>query len=283
MRTPPIASLASTNRGGFTLAELLVAFSLLAIMLLLIVRLFDGAVQVTNSQSKRTDNDAQVRPIFDRMAVDLAQTIQRSDVIYYFKSDANTQTGNDHIAFYSQVVGYYPSPSYQSPISLIAYRINSDLNSLNLNKLERMGKGLHWNGVSTSYTPLVFSPLTIAGTWPSAANNAFDSDYELVGPQIFRFEYGYLLKTGAWASTVSDFSTVASMVVTVATIDPKTRVSISDTQLSALGGDMSDFSATMQSSGLRASWQSSIISTTRVPKSVASAIRIYSRLFTIGR
>jgi prepilin-type N-terminal cleavage/methylation domain-containing protein len=279
------------NRAGFTLAELLVAVAVLTILILFLARLFDSAAQVTTSQNKRMDDNAQARPVFDRMAVDFAQIVQRSDVIYYFKSPTVPQTidpvlnatGNDQIAFYSQVVGYYPSPSYQSPVSLVGYRVNSDTNSAALNKLERLGKGLHWNGVSTSYVPVVFSPLTIADTWPTAANSAIDTDYELIGPQVFRLEYGYLLKSGVWATSVSDFQTVAAIPVTVALIDPKSRAIISDGQLGALAGEMADFSATMQSTGLVAQWQSTLNTTNNVPRNVASAIRIYTRLFAIGR
>ena len=119
---------------GFTFAELLVAVAVLATLMLFLARLFDSAAQVTTSQNKRMDDSAQARPVFDRLAVDFAQIVQRSDVIYYFKSPTFPQTvnpvsnptGNDQIAFYSQVVGYYPSPSYQSPVSLVGYRVNSD-------------------------------------------------------------------------------------------------------------------------------------------------------------
>ena len=39
-------------------------------------------------------------------------------------------TGNDQIAFYSAVPGYYPPTGSQSPVSLVAYRVNSDSTSL---------------------------------------------------------------------------------------------------------------------------------------------------------
>ncbi|MEO8440426.1 MAG: prepilin-type N-terminal cleavage/methylation domain-containing protein [Spartobacteria bacterium] len=268
---------------GFTLVELLVSMVIIALMVLFIAQLFDSATRVTTSHDKQADNRAQARPVFDRMALDLGQIVQRSDVSYYFKSPANMQTGNDQIAFYSAVTGYYPSPSYQSPLSLVAYRVNSDPSSAAFNKLERLGKGLHWSGVSTSYTPVVFSPLTVADTWPAATDSTAESDYELIGPQVFRFEYGYLLKSGGWATTVSDFQTVKALLVTVATIDPKTMVLVPDAKLTTLAGEMFDFADTMKGSGLRAQWQLNLNSTSTVPRSVASAIRVYSRLFPVGR
>ena len=131
-------------------------------------------------------------------------------------------TGNDRIAFYSAIPGYYPSTGSQSPVSLVAYRVNSLSGATPFNKLERLGKGLVWNGVSATNTPVVFMPLTIGpstavplGTWPNAiSSSATDPDYEVVGPQVFRFEYCYLLKaTGSLSITPpSDISGIAAIV-----------------------------------------------------------------------
>jgi hypothetical protein len=80
-----------------------------------------------------------------------------------------------------------------------------------------MAKGLRWNALdsnpnpnsTTQPYPIVFLPQTIAGVgrpWVAAtnnnntcnnsANNSCDSDYEIIGPGVFRFEYFYLLKNG---------------------------------------------------------------------------------------
>src|SRR5262249_10771358 len=125
------------------------------------------------------------------------------------------QLGNDQIAFYSVVPGYYPATGLQSPVSLVAYRVNSNPALPSYNKMERVGKGLVWNAVSTTDTPVVFIPIPLASplpssemptpapnpiptpAWPQAANMATDPAYELVGPQVFRFEYYYVLKTGS--------------------------------------------------------------------------------------
>src|SRR4029077_16253244 len=127
---------------GFTLVELLVTVVVLALLAFFVTSLVNSAATITTLGNKRMDADSQARQIFDRMAVDFAQLVKRSDVDYYLKSSANTQPGNDQIAFYSGVSGYYPSTGSQSPVSLVAYRIGTQ------NKLERLGKGLVWNGVS---------------------------------------------------------------------------------------------------------------------------------------
>jgi type II secretory pathway pseudopilin PulG len=207
---------------GFTLAELLVSVGVLVLLIFLASQLFKSAATVTTLANKQMDADAQTRQLLDRMAVDFAQMIKRSDVDYYLKSSATppptgvrnlTFAGNDTIAFYSTVPGYYPSGGSQSPVSLVAYRVNSISTSPRYNKLVRMGKGLVWNAVSTTDTPVVFMPIPLASpipgpelpfptpnplptpAWQEIASSSIDwSDSELIGPQVFRFEYYYLLK-----------------------------------------------------------------------------------------
>lgn len=291
------------QRHAFTLVEMLVSIAVLTLFLLVVAQLLNSAATISTLDNKRMDADNQGRLVLDRMAVDLNQMVQRSDVDYYLKSGTASQAGNDQIAFYSQVSGYYPSSGAQSPVSLVTYRVNSDSASFSYNKLERMGKGLVWNGVSATDRPVVFMPLTISATWPAAtSSSASDADYEVIGPDVFRFEYYYLLvgqKVGAttypsklsntpWDTripghnTVAGFQDVAAVGVTIAVLDPKSRVLASPSQLATLRGQMTDFSETMQPGDLDAQWQSAVNATTAVPRPAASAIRIYSRLLSVG-
>jgi hypothetical protein len=226
-------------------------------------------------------------------------------------------TGNDQIAFFSAVPGYYPSGStstQQSPLSLLAYRINSNSSSAAYNKLERLGKGLVWNGVSTTDTPVVFLPLTIANTWcqatitgpptPSCPGTA-DLNYEVIGPQVFRFEYYYLLRglsttqSAIFSDTpwdtrlghlnVSGMQDVAAIVVAIAVIEPKSKVLLDNAALATLAGTLTDYggSATancplpdwQQPGELQRQWQCTLDSTTSLPRTAISGIRLYERYF----
>src|SRR5205823_3521100 len=150
---------------AFTLAELLVTVGVLVLLVLLFTQLLNSAATITTLGHKKMDTDSQTRQLLDRMAVDFAQMVKRSDVDFFAKgttapnSVGGAMAGNDRIAFYSAVPGYYPPTGSQSPVSLVAYRINSDSTSSSYDKLERMGKGLVWNGVSSTDTPIVFMPL----------------------------------------------------------------------------------------------------------------------------
>jgi type II secretory pathway component PulJ len=243
--------------GGFTLAELLVSVFVLVVILLIVAQLMTNATAVTRTGNKHIDTDTQARTVFDRMALDFAQMVKRTDVDYYVKQRTgyrghgnghgwgqghNGDKGSDQIAFFSHVPGYYPG-SYGSPISLVAYRVNESTAAnatAAYGRLERMAKGLLWNGVNNNvtgnnvYYPIVFSPgqLTAcsggnpcdpwASAWSAAINNdnnSRDDDYEVIAPGVFRFEYYYLLKNGRvtdwpWDRTDSQFQNPDQQTIT---------------------------------------------------------------------
>jgi len=323
-----------TRASAFTLAELVVSVVVLVLLALLATQLLNTAANITTLGHKQMDADSQARQLLDRMTIDFAQMVKRSDVDYYLKSSAAAplrrvlQPGNDQIAFYSTVPGYYPSTGSQSPLSLVAYRVNVQ------NKLERMGKGLVWNAVSTTDTPVVFIPIPVASplsigdlpiptptptptpiqfapAWPQAGNMATDADYERIGPQVFRFEYYYLLKNGGlsdipWDTGVGHFAVdgmqdVSAIIVDVAVIDPKSKVLINDTQLARLNGADGQPSALIDWGNtscagcptqtqwqttpglLLAQWRTALdANAIGLPRPAISGIRLYERYFYLS-
>jgi prepilin-type N-terminal cleavage/methylation domain-containing protein len=285
----------SFGERGFTLAELLVSMFVLVIVLFMVTQLLISATAITRTGHKQIDTDTQARVVFDRMALDFAQMVKRTDVDYYVKQRTgynghgnghgwgrgrNGDLGSDQIAFFSQMAGYYPGgylAAQQSPISLVAYRVNeSSSSNAAYGKLERMAKGLVWNAVDTDTNqntakyPIVFLPQTIAGIgrpWAPAINNdnnqnnSYDPDYEVIGPGVFRFEYYYLLKNGRvtdWPWDRWDFpdqvsisnpqqiglSQVEAIAVSIAVIDPTGRALINAVSLDRIldvAADMADF------------------------------------------
>ena len=304
---------------GFTLAELLISVGVMVLLILLVTQLLNTAASVTTLGHKKMDADSQARQLLDRMAIDFTQMVKRSDVDFFAKgttapnSVGGTMTGNDKIAFYSAVPGYYPSTGLQSPVSLVAYRINSLTGTAAFNKLERLGKGLVWNGVSTTDTPVVFLPVTISAMWPYATNANADpsspSAYETIGSQVFRFEYYYLLKgqtvgvttytsivsntpwdtriaIGTCCATapgspcchngVSGMQDVAAVIANIAVIDSKSKVLLTDAQITTLASGLADYSG--QAPGvLRATWQTYLDGITTLPRAAISGIRVYER------
>ncbi len=268
---------------GFTLVELVVAVAVLTLLVVLVTSLVNSVATITTLGNKRLDADSQARQLLDRMALDFTQMVKRPDLDYYRKSSANLQTGgNDQIAFYSMVSGYHPSTSairHRSPVSLVAYRVNLQ------NRLERMAKGLKWNG-ATSDAGVVFLPLTIAATWPFATDSTVDEAYAEIGPEVFRLEYHYLLTNGALSVTPATMQDVAAVVVDIAVVDPKSRVLLSDTttppQIGQLAQRLVDYAAGLAPGELLSTWQTALDNTTDMPRPAVSAVRLYERVFYLS-
>ncbi|PTY03435.1 hypothetical protein DB346_06010 [Verrucomicrobia bacterium LW23] len=301
------------RRRGFTLVELLVSLSVLVVLLLLINRLMASALQVTGTSQRRMEADTQARAVFERLAIDFGQMLRRPDVDYILKDATRLpQPGNDQMAFFSRVPGYSTTPAAPpSQMSLVAYRVNSDSSSPYVHKLQRLGWGLPWNAAGTE-TPLVYRqnatsypPNSISTNWSSAVDMSEQEHYELAGPQVFRLEYYYLIK----GATVYDATTasvvtlpsrlsatpwdtrpplnhtavdglrdVAAIVVTIAILDPGSRIKLTQTQLAQLVTAMPDFNEAMLPGELEERWQQAA-QTAPIPAEAASAVRIYQRYF----
>jgi len=258
--------------------ELLVSLVVMTIIILMVAQVMNNAAATARTGNKHIDTDTQARIVLDRMAMDFRKMLKRTDIDYYIKAPLgyrnpkahgngqklkSGELGNDQMAFYSEVPGYYPAGS-QSPLSLVAYRINNNSASATYLQLERMGKGLLWNGVnngttSTSPYPIIFATGQIiasctnkcpctgttgpwAGPWAAAiCDSNSDSAYETIGPGVFRLEYYYLLKDGSitdapritgavnWGDStplsakLNAFSDVEAIAVVIAVIDPASR------------------------------------------------------------
>lgn len=276
---------------------MLVAMSVLALLVVLVTQLVNNASTLTILGNQRMDADSQARPLFERLALDFAHLVRRSDVSYYLKTAATPMTGNDLLGFYSAVQGYHSTTP--SPISVVAYRVNSDPSSaVAYNRLERMGKGLDWNGESPANIPIVFLPLTLHGTWPSVASSSAydDSDpakrtYEIIAPQVFRFEYYYLEKvTGSLVKYPVTWTTLsavaakdaAAIVVAIAVIDPRSKVLLTPSQIATLGESLPDYASGWGPGELLARWQTALDSITSVPRPAISSIRLYERSFPLS-
>jgi prepilin-type N-terminal cleavage/methylation domain-containing protein len=279
---------------AFTLIELLISLAVTALIILMVAQLMNSTTAVARTGNKHIDTDTQARAVLDRMALDFGRMLKRTDVDYYIKQPTTKYHGhsnghgnsnhlvsgqqlNDQIAFFSKVPGYSPPPGgAQSPLSLVAYRVNNYSGSQSYLQLQRMGKSLLWNGVSNSTSgnnnnpnivyPIVFLPGTIdaTGPWSAAVNNdssnnhrSQDPDYETIGPGVFRFEYYYLLKNGKvtdapWATDASPphdatwfqangLTDIQAIAVAIAVIDPANRALIPTASLFEIADDMADF------------------------------------------
>jgi hypothetical protein len=288
MKNQFTAAVPRRRRAAFTLVELLISMVVLLIIVFVVAQLTTSATAITRVGNRHISTDTQARTVFDRMALDFSQMIKRSDIDYYVKGVTAYQHGNGHayghhgqttqplndqVAFFTQVPGYYASSTSQSPISMVAYRVNQNSTAGNAAylKLERLGRGLPWNGTNPgggtnpNYS-MFFLPITIGSLFPAAINNSAncggssnsscDPFYETIGPGVFRMEYYYVLKNGQatgfpWDTDAGHTSIsgiglndVEGIAVVIAVITKEARALIDAagaTSLIDLASDLADF------------------------------------------
>jgi len=218
---------------AFTLIELMVSTSLLVLLVAVVTQITNSATNVTTASRKHLTADAQARMVFDRMADDFAGMLIRQDLDVICKGCLTTSGsvsmtgasggGNDAIYFFSRAPAYYDSQNLtsaqKSDLALIGYRVNTNTSSPSYGQLERLGKGLTWDGQPSSTgtaNGIAFLPNTTGtsdlsgsagylsaytgstgnasiGTYAENFADSTDGDFHLLGDGVYRLEYGYIL------------------------------------------------------------------------------------------
>jgi hypothetical protein len=238
--------------------------------------------------------------IFDRMAIDFDKMVKRTDLDYAFLK----QTGNDAMWFYSEAPAYFtgsPGASARSTVSLVGYRINSSY------QLERLGKGLEWDGTPTStlggsvvfltYPPGNNTPLplsTLVGNWPATVTTlSTDPDYNVLSDQAYRLEFCFQLRDGTLstnpyippATTINGFKDVSAVIVAIAILDGSSRKivkrdSANPTLLdSAVANQMiSALPDAVSGASIAQTWNNGdYLAQSGLPAGAAAQIRLYQR------
>lgn len=279
---------------AFTILEALVAMSVLLILMMIIAQLVGAVPKMTSLSNKGQEADFRARSLFSRMALDFNQMLTQADVDYYFKN-GKAANGNDQIAFYSAVAGYYAPKQKQGAVSLVGYRVNTTHSGYR--NMERLGKGLSWLEDGSGAAPVVHLPLTIQQTWPSAVSSSgFDEDFEEVSTGVFRFEYFFQLKSGELSAVPWDadlghdkadgLRDVQAIVVVVASVDPALRQRVTASEFDALAAAMDDFPAANSSvpprlGELERQWKS-VVDASPIPQKGGGAVRIHARSFALN-
>ena len=212
---------------AFTLVEILVSMSVLAIIVVFVTELVNATQRSTSEVLRHLSTDAQARLVFDRMENDFNRMLKRADVDYVFYKAPAAPASNDAMFFFTQTPASVDDPAATHGLtSLVGYRINSQF------QLERLGKLLNWDGSAAGSTPggvpfLTFSgasmtPIavtTIIGIWGKSgqntlgtASNSFangtDIDYSVLSDGVFRFSFGFLTnQTTTQANSTASTST----------------------------------------------------------------------------
>ena len=216
MKTP-----GDRKRKAFTLVEILLSVTILALVVVFASQLIGGTQAVSSIAGRRSDADSEARMIFNRMAIDFNAIARRTDVNFYFHHPPITSGSsiNDSFYFFSEAPGYFANGDPQGSastvrdtFSLVGYRVSDQISGNTRFQLERLGRGLHWATVTSGTSlGLPCMPQTIVATFSTAISDPYNNssnlaasgtnspnvpEWDVVGDEVFRLAFCFLLSDG---------------------------------------------------------------------------------------
>ena len=316
----------SFARRGFTLVEMLVSIAVLGLLAGILSKLIASASEIAEVESADGNSGLEAKQVLDRIGTDIASMLVRPDVDQYYLKVA----GNDEFYFYSQAQSVFADSidsTQQSPVALIGYRISSTVNNSGLPVLQRIAEGMTWDQSNASLAFLVFPARTsvtqaltattgtIPSQWPKVVDDSqSDTNWQVVGNQIFRMEVCFQLRDGSFTLTPPTPSTMQApstsgtspappvagsivdtvgMIVALGVLDTRSRQVVPAGAWPNLTGNtllrdpsVQDFAASpsslMDSIWTSAVQQGSFSQAAGIPSQAASQIKIYQRYYPLN-
>lgn len=310
----------SADVKSFTLVEMLVAISVFLILVFLVMEVTLGIMQTAVSQKKQMDSLGEARQSFDRLGLDWAARVRRSDVRsaitnQTIANETTTLDGNDQLGFLTQVASTNSGAGARR-LSWVDYQVTPVANQTNApwSALQRGIVGYYWT--NSAGTPVLSLPMT---NYSPATNSTMDVEpmdntvfrfkvcflrsplwYGTTTPNLTNFTYpaGFTTNTTGFSdatNTMVDLTStnLVGVVVTVAVLDAQSQKIITPTQLTALAAALPDPPDLGGNQLLvqdpQSAWVQAINDTNTplyqaagVPKSVAASVRVYQRIFYVN-
>lgn len=254
--------------------ELLIAVTILAVIVVIVGRVVNATTNTVAKGDSRIDADSEARLVFDRLAIDIRRMPRRKELYYGLAKDE----GNDRFSFFSEVMGTGAGTSGMANYSIVNYQILSD-------RLGRAAAARAWS-----------APFILVSS-PQKDEIHLDNDFIDIGPQVFRFEYTFLLKpqTPGGDVTFSNFpyhggagenvddqrvngmQDVAAIVVGLGILDEKNRAKVTGSNISTYVNALPDSSGT---SDILRTWRPAL--DTLNENQPSQSVRIYQRYFYLN-
>lgn len=232
----------ANTENAFSLVELLTAMSISVVLVAMMTHMIGTVTHMTVSQKQSMDSLGETRSALDRISLDWAARVRRSDVWMTGTGNFISQStngpstsgtaltsgsnmfGNDTIRFLSQV----PAFDGTRKLAVVGYRINPSSHTLergvlgyNVKKTDPLTNPSHINPVLEFYPPSTTAPGSETSipigmlpgfatapdvtTVPDIPNS---SDFEQLSGNIFRIEFCYLRKTITSGTVTSVLSVI---------------------------------------------------------------------------
>ncbi|MEY2599632.1 MAG: hypothetical protein RLZZ142_1891 [Verrucomicrobiota bacterium] len=289
----------------------MVAISVLSILLGMVLQLMGSASRLTNNSRQNTDCDTEARYILDQITTDLALRVRRPDVDAYVEK----RNGSDRFYFFAEKSGYAANvmeDQERSPFSLVGYRIFQRDNRF---ELQRYARALPWVDTADKLN-LAMPYVLLAGDPPRPVpettlkvafapvidnNESQATYYQLLAENVVRLEFAFLTKPDPLATTPSPaalltqqeeieeeislhgFTRIASVVVTLAIVDPQNMARLDATQITSFletSGFDAQPSNSLPLSLPMANWNKEFTmqsADAKFPRALRNGIRFYQR------
>lgn len=255
---PPTTKCSRHLHGAFTLLELLTAFCVLTLLILLMSQMWSAAGASAQEGKRRIDNFSKARSTLDVFSRDIRAGVFRSDLAA-FVSD----TGARSIAFYTQRPGV---GSDVRNLSLVTYQIDRDKA-----RLKRGSLPLRWDDAADriSFNNTNSLPM-VAGIIPEEVANG-----------ILRVGIYFVDASGTISKNYSDQTRAVG--ITLATVDEETLKVLTPAQLTSLTASdqaLPDDPSATPSQTLKGFWDGKVATAgffDGYPSQLRSGLRIFER------
>lgn len=223
---------------GFTLLETLAASAVFALIVVLLFSIVQGVGETASHQARRIESTEDARVALDALGQDLGVLVRSIETTLLFKPGNETQ--NDVLRF---LCFSRPDPSNAHGRMMVAeYRIESRPDTKTEKNIPMLVRGL-----SPVLWPQAGESIPADYDFASVLQRSSQSDSVIAG-NVFRFEILWMTRDGSISrhppsSTLLsngfyqvNLAEVGALIVTVASLDEKTRRLVNDSEWNALQG-----------------------------------------------
>jgi prepilin-type N-terminal cleavage/methylation domain-containing protein len=297
------------DRRAFTLVEILVGVTVLALIVLMISQIFSGSsLAISQSSGTMGALDAS-QAVFQQLGSDVSRMFLRDDVDYSFtKIPSGTSAGNDTLSFYARTTGLTytgapPSTASLRALSVVEYQVITNASSKL--ELDYGALQLDWDNsgsnplVLTSATqllappntlPLVTSSTTLAPEvvrmeicFQLVSDPKGNNPAQLLTPTVPVYVAASPVPTSPAIAIPNPIRNVAGILVGIVVIDPKSRLLLptgADLKVAKLFPD-----ASIANQDLLSLWTpddtAAKLEGAGVPAKAVSGVHIYQRYFPL--
>lgn len=245
------------TRRGFSLVEMLVAVTVLALMTLLLSQMFSSVNQTWLGGQSRVDNFSKARVLLDLASEDLRAGVFRSDLAAFPGSN---------LTFYTRRPGFQSGAGLLRDVSLVSYGMQPD------GTLQRGDFAVAWTNAASAIS------FGNTNSLPQAASMTQRD----MASGVLAFRVLFLGTNGMLASSYVPTNGLRGFSIGLAVLDGRTLKKLSPAQFDTLRAGLQG--AVSGTNGIRADWENHLrsgINWTAYPDNLATGLRIFERYVSL--